>query len=107
VSAFVVILVAGAVSYAFRLVPAALVDRVRSIGRLDRAATYVVPATFAAVAASGVLARTDAGAGTLAALPPVAAVLVAVAAARRTGSSLAAVAAGLPTLWVLTEVVRP
>jgi len=104
VSAFVVIVAAGAVSYAFRLAPAALVDRVRSIGRLDRAATYVVPATFAAVAAGGVLARAEAGAGALAALPPLAAVLVAIAAARRTGSSLAAVAAGLPTLWALTAV---
>jgi hypothetical protein len=65
---------------------------------------FVVPATFAAVAAAGGLARATAGTGSLAVLPPIAALGVAVAVARRTGSSLAAVAAGLPTLWALTAV---
>jgi branched-subunit amino acid transport protein len=99
------ILVAGGLSYAFRLVPAVLAGRVHALARLEQVAVYVVPATFAAVAAGGVMARASAGAGSLAPIPPVAAVAVAVVVARRTGSSLAAVAAGLPTLWALTAVV--
>ena len=99
---WLVILVAGAVSYAFRLVPAVLVGRVRSLSGLERAAAFVVPATFAAVAATGVLARAGAGPGPV---PPLGALAVAVGVARRTGSSLAAVAAGLPTLWLLDLAV--
>lgn len=101
-TAWLAILVAGALSYAFRLAPAALSGRVQALRRLERVAVYVVPATFAAVAAAGVLGRATAGTGALAPVPPVAAVAVAVVVARRTGSSLAAVAAGLPTLWALT-----
>ena len=104
-SAWLVILVAGLLSYAFRLVPAVLSGRVRALGRLERVAVYVVPATFAAVAATGVLALATAASGALAPVPPLAALAVAVVVARCTGSSLAAVAAGLPTLWALTAVM--
>jgi branched-subunit amino acid transport protein len=97
------LLVAGAASYAFRLVPAVLVDRVGALGRVERISAYAVPVTFAAVAADAVVARAVAGtAGALDVLAPVAAAAVAVLAARRTGSSLAAIAAGLPVLWALT-----
>ena len=99
---WLVVLVAGALSYAFRLVPAVLVGRLRSLSNLERAAVFVVPATFAAVAATGVVARAGAGPGPV---PPLGALAVAVAVARRTGSSLAAVAAGLPTLWLLDHAV--
>jgi hypothetical protein len=45
---------------------------------------------------------TTAPAGPLDALAPVAAAGAALLAARRTGSSLAAIAAGMPVLWALT-----
>jgi branched-subunit amino acid transport protein len=97
------LLIAGAASYSFRLVPAVLVDRVGALGRVERISAYAVPVTFAAVAADAVVARMAAGtAGPLDALAPVAAAAVAFVAARRTGSSLAAIAAGLPVLWALT-----
>jgi branched-subunit amino acid transport protein len=92
------LLVAGAASYSFRLVPAVLVDRVGALARVERISAYAVPVTFAAVAADAVVARATVGTGgPLDALAPVAA-----AAARRTGSPLAAIAAGMPVLWALT-----
>jgi branched-subunit amino acid transport protein len=97
------LLVAGAASYSFRLVPAVLVDRVGALGRIERVSAYAVPVTFAAVAADAVVARTAAAtAGPLDVLAPLAAAGVALLAARRTGSPLAAIAAGLPVLWALT-----
>jgi branched-subunit amino acid transport protein len=97
------LLVAGVASYSFRLVPAVLVDRVGALGRVERVSTYAVPVTFAAVAADAVVARASAAtAGPLDVLAPMAAAGVALVAARRTGSPLAAIAAGLPVLWVLT-----
>jgi branched-subunit amino acid transport protein len=71
------LLVAGAASYSFRFVPAVLVDRVGALARVEQISAYAVPVTFAAVAADAVVA------------------------ARRTGSSLVAIAAGMPVLWIL------
>ena len=97
------LLVAGAASYSFRLVPAVLVDRVGALARVERISAYAVPVTFAAVAADAVVARATVGTGgPLDALAPLAAASVAVVAARRTGSPLAAIAAGMPVLWALT-----
>jgi branched-subunit amino acid transport protein len=92
-SVWLTLLVAGAASYSFRLVPAVLVDRVGALARVERISAYAVPVTFAAVAADAVVARATVGAAA-----------VAFAAARRTGSSLAAIAAGMPVLWGLTWV---
>jgi branched-subunit amino acid transport protein len=104
-SVWLTLLVAGAASYSFRLVPAVLVDRVGALARVERISAYAVPVTFAAVAADAVVARAAVGAaGPLDTLAPLAAAAVAFAAARRTGSSLAAIAAGMPVLWGLTWV---
>jgi branched-subunit amino acid transport protein len=97
---WLVVLVAGAVSYLFRFVPAALVDRVRPLPVLDRASALAVPVVFAALAAAAVVARSSAAAG-LEALAPLGAVAAAVVAVRRTGSSYAAIAVGMPALWLL------
>jgi branched-subunit amino acid transport protein len=96
------LLVAGAASYSFRLVPAVLVDRVGALARVERISVYAVPVTFAAVAADAVMARaTLPAAGALDVVAPLAAAAVALVAARRTGSALAAIAAGMPVLWAL------
>jgi branched-subunit amino acid transport protein len=97
---WLVVLVGGALSYLFRFVPAALVDRVRPLPVLDRASALAVPVVFAAVAATAVVARSSAAVGAEA-LAPVGAVAAAIVAVRRTGSSYAGLAAGMPTLWLL------
>jgi branched-subunit amino acid transport protein len=97
---WITLLAAGAASYLFRFGPASLVDRVQSLGRLQRAATYVVAVVFTAVAADALVARMGAGPGSM--LAPLGAVAVGLVAARRLGSSTAAIAAGMPTLWALT-----
>jgi branched-subunit amino acid transport protein len=99
------VLVGGGLTYLFRLVPAALVDRIEPLMRLERASGFTTPVTFAAVAAGGVSARCTAAGGTVA-LAPLGAVVVADAAVRRTGSSHVGIAAGMPTLWVLDLVLR-
>lgn len=97
---WLIVLVAGVVSYLFRFVPAALVDRLRPLPVLDRASALVVPVVFAAVAATAVVARASAAAGAEA-LAPLGAVAAAVVAVHRTGSSYAGIAVGMPTLWLL------
>jgi uncharacterized protein (TIGR03382 family) len=101
---WLVVVVAGGVSYLFRLGPASLVERVRPVPVLDRASAFAVPVTFAAVATGAVVARCSATGGT-AALAPLGAVAAAVLAVRRTGSSYAGIAAGMPVLWILQEAL--
>lgn len=103
-SVWLVVLAAGVGSYLFRLSMVVLVERIGTPARLARATTFVVPASFGALAAGGVVANT-AGAGMVPAIPPLLAVAVAVVAVRRTGSSYAAIAAGMPTLWVVSAVL--
>jgi branched-subunit amino acid transport protein len=102
VSPYLVVLAAGVASYACRLSMVALGHRTGTPALLERAAPFVVPVTFAAVAAGGVVAGTGSAA-------PVAsrsvAVVVAVVAVRRTGRAHAAVAAGMPTLWALNALL--
>lgn len=103
-NAWLVVLAAGLGSYLFRLSMIVAVDRVGMPALLDRAAPLVAPASFAALAMSGVAAALiDAGAGRAA--PAVVAVAVAVLAVLRTGSSSAAVLAGMPTLWLMTALI--
>jgi branched-subunit amino acid transport protein len=102
---WLVVLVAGALSYLFRWVPAVLVDRMRPVAALDRASAYAVPVTFAAVAAGAVAARCAAAPNGVAALAPLGAVVAAVVAVRRTGSSYAGIAAGMPVLWALEALL--
>ena len=69
---------------------------------IERAARHAVPVSFASLAASaltGHLVHTGAG------LAPLVAVAVAVVAVRRTGSPHAALAAGMPTLWVMSVLL--
>jgi branched-subunit amino acid transport protein len=101
VSALLAVLAAGAGSYVFRLSMVAVGGRFRSLRQVERTAHLIVPITFAAVAAGGVVASTNyAGAG-----PPLAAVAAGVVAVRQTGRSYAGIAAGMPTLWALSAVL--
>jgi branched-subunit amino acid transport protein len=104
-SVWLVVLAAGLGSYLFRLSMVVLVERIGTPVRLARASAFVVPASFGALAAGGVLANA-AGAGIVHAIPPLAAVAVAVAAVRRTGSPYTAIAVGMPALWVLSAILR-
>jgi branched-subunit amino acid transport protein len=102
VSPYAVVLVAGAASYACRLGMIVLGRRTGTPALLERAAPFVVPVTFAAVAAAGAVAGTE---GVAAIGARAVAVVVAVAAVRRTGRAQAAVVAGMPTLWALNALL--
>lgn len=100
-TAIVVVLVAGALSYLFRV--SMLVFGARGLPPvLDRAAQYGVPVVFAALAAGALVpyATFDA-----AAVAPFAAVAAGAIMARRTGSSSAALLAGMPVMLIVTSVV--
>jgi branched-subunit amino acid transport protein len=99
-TAWLVVLAAGLGSYLFRISMVVLVGRIGSPARFERASDLVVPSAFAALAAGGVVAGCT-GASVPEAIAPLAAVVAAVAAVRRTGSPHAAIVAGMPTLWVL------
>jgi branched-subunit amino acid transport protein len=103
-SVWLAILVAGLGSYLFRISMVVLADRVTMPERLERASTFVAPAAFAALAAGGIAANT-AGVDVAGWTAPLAAVVVAVIAVRRTGRPYAALLAGMPTLWILSAVV--
>lgn len=99
-----VIALAGAGSYLLRVSMLVLAARATVPPVVERATRFAVPVSFAALAASGLARRAlDTGAD---ALPAIAAVAVGVAAARRTGSSHAALLLGMPTVWVLSALVR-
>ena len=70
---------------------------------IERAARYAIPVSFAALA-------TDAFAPNVAltrrAIAPAVTVLVAIIAVRRTRSPHAALIAGLPTLWIVSALIR-
>ena len=104
-TALLVVLAVGAGSYAFRVSMLVLAARVGLPPVVERAARHALPASFAALAASALAAQLAASSGVSADVAPVAAVVVAVAAVRRTGSPYAALAAGMPTLWLLSAVL--
>ncbi len=101
---WLVVLAVGAGTYLFRVSLVGLVGRSGSSARFERAARFVVPSAFAALAAGSVTAAC-AGASPSAAAPPIAAVAVAVLAVRRTGSARLAIAVGMPTLWLLNAIL--
>ena len=101
---WLVIVAAGLGSYLFRISMVLVADRMTMPEQLERASTFVAPAAFAALAAGGIAANTT-GVDIGGWIAPLAAVVVAVIAARRTGRPYAALLAGMPTLWVLTAVV--
>ena len=101
-STFLVVAAAGAVSYLCRISMLVLAARGGVPAAVERSALFAVPVAFAALAATSLgTAVIETGAGSL---PALGAVAVGAAAVRRTGSSQAALLAGMPTLWVLSWV---
>jgi branched-subunit amino acid transport protein len=98
-NAWLVVLAAGLGSYLFRLSVVTLADRITLPASLERATELIAPASFAAIGATGI-AHSFVDVSLIEALPPLAAVGVAVVAVARTGSSYAAVLAGMPVLWL-------
>jgi branched-subunit amino acid transport protein len=103
-STWIVIVAAGLDSYLFRLSMIILTGRITMSAYLERASGLVAPAAFAALAAAGVAAACS-GLGITETAAPLAAVAAAVIAVLRTGSSRAAILAGMPALWVATAVL--
>jgi len=104
-NAWLVVLAVGLGSYLFRLSVVTLADRITMPASLERTTELVAPASFAAIAATGV-AHSCVGVALVEALPPLAAVGVAVVAVVRTGSSYAAILAGMPVLWLGHTIVH-
>jgi len=100
-NAWTVVLAAGFGSYLLRMSMIGAADRIRLPSRLDDSAVLVAPTAFAALAVTSI-AGSMLGAGVPQAFAPLAAATVAVLAVLRTGSTYAAVLAGMPTLWILT-----
>lgn len=103
-STWIVIVAAGLGSYLLRLSMIILTGRITMPPSLERASGFVAPAAFAALAAAGVAAACG-GLGITQAAAPLAAVAAAVIAVLRTGSSQAAILAGMPALWVATALL--
>ena len=104
-NAWLAILAIGLGSYLFRISFVAIADRIAMPALMERASELIAPGSFAALAATGIVATCVTAAAPLDALPPLVAVAAAVAAVHRTGSSYAAVLVGMPTLWLTTAVL--
>lgn len=96
-TAVAVVAAVGAGSYLFRVSMLVLAARSGLPPVLERAARHAVAVSFAALAATALASQVRTSPS---ALPPIAAVAVAVLAVRRTGSPHAALLAGMPTLWL-------
>jgi branched-subunit amino acid transport protein len=103
-NAWTVILAAGLGSYIFRLSMIVLFGRITMPAYLQRASELVAPAAFAAMAAASI-ATACMSLGITRAAAPLAAVAAAVIAVLRTGSSQAAILAGMPALWITTALL--
>ncbi len=101
-NAWLVIAAAGLGTYVLRISMIALAARTALPPVLGRATRFAVPAAFAALAAAGLAGQVTADTASLA---PVGAVATAVVAVRCTGSTYAALAAGMPALWILSAVL--
>jgi branched-subunit amino acid transport protein len=99
---WLVILAAGVGSYAFRVSMLVLAARFGVPPVLERAARLAVPTAFAGLAATSLAQHAGATGG--GGWAPIAAVAVAIVAVRRTGSSHAALLAGMPALWLFTAL---
>lgn len=99
-----VVVAVGAGSYLFRMSMVVLVERIGTPAILARASAFVVPSAFAALAAGSVVASSR-SVDAVHAIPPLAALTVAIVAVRRSGSPYTAIAVGMPTLWVLTALL--
>lgn len=101
-SVWLVIVAAGLGSYLMRISMLVVAERFGLPAMLERIARLALPTAFAALAVSSLASR---AAWSLAFLPPVLAVAVAVVAVKGTGSAHAAILAGMPTLWLASFVV--
>jgi branched chain amino acid efflux pump len=102
VTALLVVMAVGAGSYLFRISMLILAARTGLRPIVERAATYAVPVSFAAL---GVAALADHLGTADAPIAPVLSVVVAIVAVRRTGSVHAALVAGMPTYWLLSALL--
>jgi branched-subunit amino acid transport protein len=103
VTAWMVVLGAGAGSFLFRLSVVALIDHISAPVTLERMATFVVPAAFSGLAAAALTRPLAAGGGAGVALGL--AVLVTAVTAVRGRTVPVAFLSGLITLWSATAAV--
>jgi branched-subunit amino acid transport protein len=96
----VIVLVAGAGSYLFRVSMLLLAAHHELPSPVARAARFAVPTAFATLAVLALVAQTDAGP----VIPPVVAVVVAAVTVRVTGSAPSALLTGMPVLWALSAM---
>jgi branched-subunit amino acid transport protein len=101
VTAVLVIAAVGVGSYLQRASMLVLAARTGLPPSIERAARVAVPVSFAALAAVAVV---DPAAGSDPQAAPVVGAAVGVAAVRLTGRRLAALVAGMPTLWLLSAL---
>ncbi|ONH27106.1 AzlD domain-containing protein [Pseudofrankia asymbiotica] len=100
---WLVIVAAGLGSYLLRISMVVLLGRVGTPAVLERSKTFVVPAAFAALAATSLAGQAEANLAGL--LPPLAAIAAAALAAHRTGRPYTAILAGMPVFWALTALL--
>ena len=101
-SPWVVIALAGAGTFLLRISMLVLAARTGVPTVVERAAAYAVPVSFAGLAAGALATQAEhVGFGVL---PAFVAVVVGVAAVRRTGSARSAILVGMPTIWVLSAL---
>jgi branched-subunit amino acid transport protein len=96
-STWTIVLLAGSVSFALRLVPVLLLSHRAMPEWLDRAGPLTAPVAFAALATSALVGAASGGTGEL--LPLVAGVTVGALVAVRTRSTAWAVVAGMVAVW--------
>jgi branched-subunit amino acid transport protein len=101
VTPFLVVIAVGVGSYLFRISMLALAARAELPPVIERAATYAVPVSFAALAAAALVGHLGAADVPVALL---ASVVVAIGAVRCTGSGHAALLAGMPTFWLVSAL---
>ncbi len=102
-STWTVVLLAGLVTFALRLVPVMLLSRHARPKWLDRVGSLTAPVGFAALGTSSVVGAASGGAGEL--LPLVAGVAAAGLTAALTRSTTRAVVAGMVTVWAGAALV--
>ena len=100
---WMIVLLAGVVTLAIRLVPVVLLSGRAVPEWLDRIGPLTAPVAFAALGASAVVGAASAGPGEL--LPLIAAVVVAGLAALRTRSTTWAVVVGMLAVWTGAALV--
>jgi branched-subunit amino acid transport protein len=99
VNAWVVVLLAGLVSYGLRM-SMVTNDRLRLPPRLEESVDLVAPAAFSSLAMSALATAVLADHTVTGTVPLALAVVVAAVATARTGRPIAAMLAGAPTYWV-------